>query len=336
MAQTDEPVEQSENARVETFSVSLVTQGNHRFYTLTMPSEVLAESCTVDTRLDNPIDGFQRKLDVRRADEIARYIDEELGTIPSSIVLSAQKQAELKYDRSRRSITFKVTPRSFLILDGQHRVFGFAKAKTRLRVPVVIYNNLTRAQECQLFMDINTKQRPVPNELLLDIKRLAETETDNESLLRDLFDRFDEDANSPLAGRLSPSSKAKGKLSRVTFNAALKSVWNAFEASATDEAYSILSSYLRAWSYFLKKINSEELIANAALFRAVILLFPDVAQRVVDRHGRQFSTETFADVLEPFFSKLKPASIRDPGNSHVALYERFQRALRQQFTIAGI
>ncbi|MBK8172734.1 MAG: DGQHR domain-containing protein [Sandaracinaceae bacterium] len=127
-----------------TYSVSLVTQGNHKFYTLSMPSEVLAQCSTVDTREDDPIRGFQRRLDEKRADEIAEYIDEGLGTIPSSIVLSAQAGAELTYKRERRSITFRVTPSSFLILDGQHRVFGFSKAKKTLRVPVVIYNNLTR------------------------------------------------------------------------------------------------------------------------------------------------------------------------------------------------
>src|SRR5262245_42102925 len=96
-----------------TYSVSLVTQGRHKFYALSMPSDVLAECCTVDTRLDNPVEGFQRKLDSRRADEIAHYIDEGMGTIPSSIVLSAQADAQLVYSRSRRSITFKKTSKSF-------------------------------------------------------------------------------------------------------------------------------------------------------------------------------------------------------------------------------
>ncbi len=42
----------------------------------------------------------------------------------------------------------------------------FSKARTKLRVPVVVYNGLTKQQESKLFIDINTKQRPVPNELL--------------------------------------------------------------------------------------------------------------------------------------------------------------------------
>jgi len=65
-------------------------------------------------------------------------------------------------------------------------------------------------------MDINTKQRPVPNELLLDIKRLADTESGSEALYRDVFDLFDKDPNSPLFGLMSPTEKKKGKISRVT------------------------------------------------------------------------------------------------------------------------
>jgi DGQHR domain-containing protein len=195
------------------YTASLITQGRHRFYTLSMPSEVLAETCVVDYRHEDPEKGFQRRLDERRAKEIAQYIDSGLGTIPTSIVLSAQPEAQLEYRRKTRTLRFKKVRRAFLILDGQHRVFGFRKATTDLRVPVVIYNKLTRAEECGLFIDINTKQRPVPNELLLDIKRMAETEKDEEALLRDVFDKFATEPNSPLLGLLSPSERQRGKIS---------------------------------------------------------------------------------------------------------------------------
>ena len=62
-------------------------------------------------------------------------------------------------------------------------------------------------------MDINTKQRPVPNELLLAIKRLADTETTREALLRDIFDAFDKEPNSPLLGLMSSSERRAGKIS---------------------------------------------------------------------------------------------------------------------------
>jgi DGQHR domain-containing protein len=318
-----------------TYSCSLVSQGKHRFYTLTMPSDVLAKTCTVDTRADDAIEGFQRKLDERRAQEIADYIDGGLGTIPSSIVLSAQPDAHLQYTNSRRSITFDATARSFLILDGQHRVFGFSKAKTKLRVPVVIYNNLSRTQECRLFIDINTKQRPVPNELLLDIKRLAEMESGDEPLLRDVFDRFASDPKSPLLAMMSPSAKAKGKLSRVTFNAALKSIASTLEDADAESAYETLAAYLDAWTSRLRTLKAADKLVNPVAFRAIVLLFPDVAQRVSDRYGNRYSSTNFTDVLEPVFQTLTASSLRNPGKSHVALYEKYQKTLRRQFTIGA-
>ena len=54
------------------YSVSLVTQGKHRFYTLTMPSDVLARTCFVTTRDEDPKAGFQRLLDRERAVQIAQ------------------------------------------------------------------------------------------------------------------------------------------------------------------------------------------------------------------------------------------------------------------------
>ncbi|MFN8736424.1 MAG: DNA sulfur modification protein DndB, partial [Betaproteobacteria bacterium] len=64
------------------YAARLVTQGKHKFYTLTLPSDLLAKTCVVETRQGDPIEGFQRKLDEKRAQEIADYIDSGFGTIP--------------------------------------------------------------------------------------------------------------------------------------------------------------------------------------------------------------------------------------------------------------
>lgn len=57
------------------------------------------------------------------------YIDNGLGTISFFNYLSAQKEAELEYSSKNKSIKFNITNKSFLIIDGQHRVFGFKFAK---------------------------------------------------------------------------------------------------------------------------------------------------------------------------------------------------------------
>jgi DGQHR domain-containing protein len=315
------------------YAARLVRQGRFRFYTLTMPSDVLGETCVVDTREENPGDGFQRVLDEKRAQEIADYIDHGFGTIPCSIVLSAQPEAHLDYNSKTQVLGFKKTARSFLILDGQHRVFGFKKSQTRLRVPVVIYNELRKADEARLFIDINTKQRPVPNELLLDIKRMAETETNVEALLHDVFDLFAKDKNSPLLGLMISAARSRGKISRVTFNTALRPIWNAFAGNPAEFVYQALSSYLHVWLPVLRRNDAEGNITNPTLFRAIMLLFPTAAERVSFRHGDTYTVEHFSEVLDPFFSRVKKGDLKKPGGSPVSLHETFKRAMESGFSI---
>jgi DGQHR domain-containing protein len=332
----------SDNERAETGADSglfhtdqalLVTQGNHKFYSLVLPSDLLASTCTVDARLDNPVDGFQRLLDRRRAREIADYIDSGFGTVPSAIILSAQPAAQLQYDRKTGSIRFKRDRRSFLIIDGQHRVFGFNLASRSVKVPVVIYNRLTRGEECRLFMDINTKQRPVPPELLLDIRRLSEIETAAEALLHDVFDLFATQEDSVLSGLLSPSERRKGKISRVTFNAALKSIDDAFVDARARDVYDVLNAYWQACLAGLRLHGAEENLTNSALFKALTMLFMNAAERVSDRHGGSYTVQNFEEVLMPFFRRLKKGDLPRAGLGHLALYENYRRGLSAGFSL---
>lgn len=320
------------------YSVSLVTQGKHKFYTLTMPSNVLAETCFVTRRFEDPNEGFQRRLDEKRAHQIAKYIDTGLGTIPNSIVLSAQPEANLKIVGRGKTLEFQKTQKAFLILDGQHRVYGFSLAKTALRVPVVIYNGLSRRDESRLFIDINTNQRPVPNELLLDIKSLAEYESDVEKPLREIFDLFNNDTASPLLGMLSPAQKSKAKISRPTFNAAFKPLVSIFSDYGGEKIYKIVSAYFQVFIDIVENINDRDAITNPIVFRGIMLLFKDVAQRVQDKHGKSYesySVENFQEMLEPVSKKIKskPALLKKPGNSQKFLYEELLKALKSNFKL---
>lgn len=315
------------------YSVSLVNQGKHRFYTLTMPSDVLADTCFVSSRDEDPKAGFQRHLDADRAKAIAEYIDSGHGTIPTSVILSAQPEAELKDVGKGKTIEIVKSPKAFLILDGQHRVYGFSKAKTKiLRIPVVIYNELSRKDESRLFIDINTKQRPVPNELLLDIKKLAEYETDHEQVLGEIFDLFQDSPESPLMGLMSPAAKTRGKISRVTFNAALKPHLSIFSGLSSEESFSALSAYLSALIDSGKQLKVTDHIIKPQVFRAIIFLFGDVAQKVQDRHGKDYSTANFNEILRPMFQRLK-SNLWNDTSSYVKLHAQMVDALKTTFTL---
>lgn len=315
------------------YSVSHIMQGKHRFYTLTIPSDVLAKCCFATSREEDPVDGFQRVLDRRRAEEIAKYIDTGLGTIPSSIVLSAQPDAEFNIVGKGKTAEFNISPKSFLILDGQHRVYGFSLAQSHLRVPVVIYNGLSRRDETRLFIDINSKQKGVPNELLLDIKSMADYESDHEQKLRELFDQMMEDPGSQLYGLLTPASKAKSKISRVTFNAAIKPLLPMFEGRADEEIYMALNNYFCAFAHGLDSIGCVEQLTNTTVFKASTAFFPIVASRVKDRFGANYTADNFHDVMAPAFADVAPSRIKKPGNSFNDLAEYFESKLRLGFVL---
>jgi len=258
----------------DNISVTLITQGKHRFYSATMNIDLIAESCSTNPREADPVAGFQRTLDETRANSIAKYIRDG-GTIPSSIILSAQSDSNLTYNARNKTISFNVTQSSFLILDGQHRVYGFRKLMDedlKYRVPVIIYSELTPIEEARLFIDINTLQRAVPKELLLDIKKLAERENDDEALLNELFTNFEVSEDSYLLNKLSRFDKQKGKISKVTFYDSMRPILKEFNINDIDKLYRIMNSYFIAAGDVTKENGFvlDEFITKATAFKILV------------------------------------------------------------------
>ena len=162
----------------------IMTQNDQQiFHSVLMPVNDVFPYCYVASRVEDPLLGFQRTLNKERAFKIAQYLDESKGSIPTNIVRSAQENAEVSYNSRNKTIKYRKTKRAFLVLDGQHRLYGYSFTKKRHRVPVAIYEGLTRKEEALLFIDINTNQRGQMAALLLDIKQVAEKETHIESQL---------------------------------------------------------------------------------------------------------------------------------------------------------
>jgi DGQHR domain-containing protein len=262
----------------------LITQNKHRFYFSTIPVDDLFPGCFVTRRDEDPAWGFQRALNESRAEDIATYLAAGSGSIPSNIVLSAQDAAHFSYSPRLKTISFERVPFAFLVIDGQHRLWGYQKCSVRHRVPVAIYEGLSRAEEAKLFIDINTTQRGVPAALLLDIKQIAEIETAKEQMLRDLFDRFQKDPKSPLAGRLSASKSVAGKISRVTFNRALSPILSGSILLDLDPSHrnKLILNYLNA---FDAELGDKKLLTRSALFEAIFEIFDEVVRAAITIHG---------------------------------------------------
>jgi DGQHR domain-containing protein len=262
-----------------------IEQNGHFVYVTTIPIDELFDYCVVERRHENAIDGFQRRLNRSRAEEISEYLNTEGNSIPINIVLSAQPEAEFRHIRENKGLSFKRVPGAFVILDGQHRMWGYQMCPARHRIPVAIYEGLSRADEVRLFVDINTKHQGVPKALILDVKGLAGSETDEEKLLRELFDRLNTDEESPLCGKLSAAQATSGKLSRTAFNTALMRAIRGDSLrriTSRDKQYEIVLKFLRS---FQDELEDKTLLLKRHFFSAIFDLFDEIVKKAKKEHG---------------------------------------------------
>lgn len=274
-------------------------QNDKKFYISIIANDILKEVCFVARRDEDPEQGFQRTLNESRAKDIATYLDEYKGSIPSALILSAQDNARFSYDDQLKQISFRTEKSSFMVLDGQHRLYGLLKAKNRYEIPVIIFNKLNTTEEVNLFIDINTTQKGVPTTLLLDIKNLSGKETKKEDRQRKLFDRLNQE--SVLAGLLSPSKSKVGKITRVSFNQATNDLFEGgfFHDKSNDFIYNGVKNYLAAAEVVFKNSKSEKAkLTNSIMFKSLFSVFQEVVDKSLKEFG-DLKVESLINVLNP-------------------------------------
>jgi DGQHR domain-containing protein len=313
----------------ESYSYILVTQGNYQFYIVALPSTIFKETCFTVSRAEDPDQGFQRKLDEGRANAIADYIDNGLGSIPTAIILSAQPEALLKRNIKNKTISFEKNAKSFLIIDGQHRVWGYQKAKKEVRVPVIIYEDLSRIDEARLFIDINENQKKVSDELILDVKRLLEIETEDEKIFSTMFNLFLKKPDSTLKNYINVGEKNRGNLSRLVFNNAISDLVKGRLRSLDDiKKYEVINNYLTAFNRLLSDIlpNNDNVLSKTIVFQAVMNISDFVISLTYDKH-KKLDEKSFYETIKPIKSNLSPVKVKNPGKSYRALSEHLKEAM---------
>lgn len=274
-------------------------QNDITFYIASLNSNVLKDMCFVSRKKEEPIKGFQRLLNKRRAKDIATYLDKDNGVIPSALILSAQDNAKLRYNEKNQKISFEQMKDSLLVIDGQHRLYGLFEAEKDYEIPVVIFSNLNTSSEVKLFIDINTTQKGVPSALILDIKGQAGTETKLEERQRILFDKLNKD--SAIAGYLLPNESKAGKISRTVFNASTQPLFEGgpVSDSGDDTIYKAVRNYLEAVDVLFKQTeNPNARINKTVLFKGVMMIFNEACEKCLIKY-KNIKVESLIDYLYP-------------------------------------
>ncbi len=202
------------------------TFGETRFYQFAIEPEKLLKLAYVShrTKIDaEAIGTYQRLLKKTRLKQIAAHIDEAStnSIFPTNIVVNFRKTRGLRFDRAGPrgnsptvlgTLHLPNVYKSAWVIDGQHRLFGFAQSQRsdKGKVPVLAFEGLDPEKEVKMFVEINNKQVKVPRSLLIQLEpELRSDEADLSQKLRNLHVELAlalaNDDDSPLFGRVITS-----------------------------------------------------------------------------------------------------------------------------------
>lgn len=160
---------------------------------------------------------YQRIIKRSRLKKVSQFV-EKGGFFPNSLIINVENGGKpLRFDRSEKqsgatTLGLLYLPpkyRSAYIIDGQHRLFGYAhssRASSEL-VPVVAFVDMPGAKQLEMFMDINENQQAVPKNLRLTLKADLEWESSDkrrqaQALKLKVAQVLGEQKSSPLRGRV--------------------------------------------------------------------------------------------------------------------------------------
>ena len=149
-------------------------------YTFVIRVDTLLNSCYISRRRRNsPDPEYQRTLNEKRISNIQHNIENQNGlTFPNSILIYSPKLTDkiIPKDESPKPVTIRF-PTSFCscrVIDGQHRLLGFSKLdQEKLEsyfLTVIALSEIESEKEFTTFIDINSKQQKMDNNLILHLK----------------------------------------------------------------------------------------------------------------------------------------------------------------------
>jgi DNA sulfur modification protein DndB len=215
----------------QTFPYVLVKQKGKSFLLTKLPASLLATIAYASRRgLDDEPGAVQRLLNGARIASIKDFTL-QVGNYPASIVLNGVSK-DTPLTRDKNGVTIPQTERSAQIIDGQHRVAGIKAAiaedpnLSSLEMPVAIYEGLDSQACADIFLSINTEQKPVPRSLVFDLYGIASAPVVDSAALRarDIAVALNETDESPYYEliKLPGSPRTKGGIALSTVVAAIK------------------------------------------------------------------------------------------------------------------
>jgi len=146
----------------------------------------------------------QRLLNKGRIKSIKEFVLDG-GMFPNGIILNWTSSELFKFNKNKLELT--IGDKMAQIIDGQHRIAGIRAALKEkpeigdIEMPTIFTKKLDTQSCAQIFLSINSEQKPVPKSLVYDLYAIAFPNRDYIiERSTDIADRLNQDSDSPYQG----------------------------------------------------------------------------------------------------------------------------------------
>jgi len=285
-------------------------------YTFSMTVRQLIHIYYIAVRgVDTEEGAVQRPLSTRRIENIKNYVLDG-NTFFNSFILNWTAGTK-KVDVSKTTIKFPLVLNAAQAIDGQHRLAGLERAVEvdpnieNMSLIVTLCIGLATDKAAQIFLNINTEQKPVPRSLIYDLFGLVEDNPEHAiNRATDIARKLNDDEESPLYNliKFPGAPKGMGKIELSTFVTALKGslekdgVFAKTKISTLENQTAVIGNYFTAikssyvqagiWSSAAKNPFFKAAGFNGAIDFLVAKLITECASR------SSFKVEIFKQILD--------------------------------------
>lgn len=284
--------------------------------TLMTVSDVLKIHYVAVRGRDNEQGSVQRVLSPVRLDSIEKYVlNGRMFYSPFYLNWTSEEHSISVSEDS--SLVIPLEDKCAQVLDGQHRLAGLKRAMIKdasvgdRLIIVIMTNHLETRDAAEVFININTEQRPVPRSLIYDLFGLINDNPADESILRakDLADRLQNDEESPLRGYIKYPGQKRG-VGRIELSTVVNALQPQLEnngAFIQKKLYSLETQaavllnffnsikdvYMQVDMWDLKTRNP--FLTNAGFNGAIEALCSDLIGKCAER--KNFKVATFREIM---------------------------------------
>ncbi|WP_330252918.1 DGQHR domain-containing protein [Nocardia sp. NBC_00565] len=214
--------------------------GGHTYYSFVIEPERLLKIAYILHRTkanQGLMPTYQRLIRRPRLTAISKSV-EDGGFFPNCLILNIDsgRRGGVRFDiqsgqipgAASRTGTLYLpqTYRAAYVIDGQHRLYGYANSKRARQdlVPVVAFVDLDRAEQVRIFMQINEHQQAVPKNLRNTLNADLLSDSPNlrdkvRSLVLQVAQQLGETKSSPLYGRVLVGESVRSPVRCITIDA---------------------------------------------------------------------------------------------------------------------